>query len=293
MTGFASSLSFTSLQAYGWDEERELQNLRTPQLHQTVVAFFTNIFRLKRLHQLSSELSLMALVWGEAFYIATQAGDPSRAAVEFKQMVTARYDSPDDPRTAIAGNGLLTQIIDNTNDRLGPGLHAVLSAQVIGAWTACEVLAGDLWEEALNCHPGTLSNLGTGAGKIDVNKIATHRFQVQDKMGTILKDNYVFSKHGDIGNAYASAFSDATVTAAARNDSIKHLAALRHILVHRGGVADVKFTGQVTAHPVLSRFVQGDQITIDGYLASDVISSAISSMFDLIHAVDTWLVNNP
>jgi hypothetical protein len=42
------------------------------------------------------------------------------------------------------------------------GLDASLGSMVTGAWTAFEILAGDLWEQAINAHPTGLAAL---AGK--------------------------------------------------------------------------------------------------------------------------------
>lgn|GEM_PF-3817188 len=41
------------------------------------------------------------------------------------------------------------------------GIEAFLSSLLLGAWTAFESLAADLWEEALNVHPHTLAVLKT------------------------------------------------------------------------------------------------------------------------------------
>jgi hypothetical protein len=46
--------------------------------------------------------------------------------------------------------------------------EAWLASQVIGCWTVVETLAGDLWEAALNSHPGTLIKLRGNRSRIRV-----------------------------------------------------------------------------------------------------------------------------
>jgi hypothetical protein len=109
------------------------------------------------------------------------------------------------------------------------GFEFMLSSFVIGAWSVFETMAGDLWETALNTDPSGLAHLrgnpnrlkkngkpAFGAAKpkkddplsksVDLDLIQFHKFDLRDKMGTILRGRYEFSRLSQIREAYSVAF---------------------------------------------------------------------------------------
>ena len=58
------------------------------------------------------------------------------------------------------------QIPETDTRKMLQGCEAVLSAMIIGTWTAFETMAGDLWEVAINECPKHLSQLKGSAGRI-------------------------------------------------------------------------------------------------------------------------------
>lgn len=153
------------------------------------------------------------------------------------------------------------------NVEIREGLAAVLRGMVTGMWTAFEVLASDLWEEALNAHPkglaelkgkspksaqapkGPFTALGPEEGTRDSAKMVklsylqTHSYDLSKLMGTVLREKYNFQVLDGIRRAYTEAFdqSRAAVREAILDESLTALSAVRNVLVHRAGIVDDEF----------------------------------------------------
>src|SRR5262249_6801319 len=102
-------------------------------------------------------------------------------------------------------------------------LDASLMSYLTTAWTIIETMCGDLWEAAINAHPDTLANLSGRATRlksgrnespnnlsprgdsksVPLDLIAIHQFDVRNKMGTILRSRFEFSRLDIIREAYA------------------------------------------------------------------------------------------
>jgi hypothetical protein len=109
---------------------------------------------------------------------------------------------------------LLTIALTAIDTPVRPGFDAVLSASIVGTWTAIEALAGDLWEAALNTEPEILAKLSgakqtkEGDKKIDLNYIHKYGYKLTQVMGTILRDRFRFITLEGIKEAYDAAFSE-------------------------------------------------------------------------------------
>ena len=141
---------------------------------------------------------------------------------------------------------VLRQIPETDTRKMVQGCEAVLSAMIIGTWTAFETMAGDLWEAAINVCPKTLAELrgsgrriwqhildstrsrgvriaepsqpgvsqGGSKGPTDSKKVDLDRmaeltdgtFNLGPHMGTLLRPKFEFSILGDIRAAYGNAF---------------------------------------------------------------------------------------
>ncbi|MFL5328534.1 MAG: hypothetical protein ACJ8C4_06430 [Gemmataceae bacterium] len=121
----------------------------------------------------------------------------------------------------------LIQIMTSHN-LVAEGLEATLISIITGAWTAFEGAAGDLWETALNLHPQILSALNGKPNRIGkepeqreaneaikegrkvdwsyVDRLTSGTFNLDGKMGTLLKDKFKFSLLKGIKQAYSAAF---------------------------------------------------------------------------------------
>ncbi len=178
------------------------------------------------------------------------------------------------------------------------------------AWTAFEVMAGDLWETAINTCPDSLARLqGSRWGKfdtkdsksslkdensskkIDLDVISENGFDLSCKMGTVLREKFNFSVLGGIREAYAKAFDTRRegIEKAINDDSLDYLAATRNMLVHTGGRADKKFCERVSRHGELSRYMQGERVNLTADLVVRLVNAASKTGSLLITNVDEWL----
>ncbi len=104
------------------------------------------------------------------------------------------------------------EIFQKNNVQIRDGLGVVLRGMVTGMWTALEVLAGDLWETALNSRPAGLAELKGGVPKsmraskkpfvalaspdgemtlpsksVKLNYLQAHGYDLSRRMGTVLR----------------------------------------------------------------------------------------------------------
>ncbi|QEL16352.1 hypothetical protein [Limnoglobus roseus] len=163
---------------------------------------------------------------------------------------------------------LLESLPSNDSLNCSDGFRAIKAGAVAGIWTAFEILASDLWVEALNSHPAELADL---AGKnpkamprdreplpatatrnprgpneerlLRVDYLRLHGYNLSRSMGTILSEKYNFQTLDGMREAYVRAFceSHSGVREAILHPSVKALAETRHAITHKAGKADPKF----------------------------------------------------
>lgn len=110
--------------------------------------------------------------------------------------------------------------------RMDAGLQALLASTLVGAWSAVELALGDVWETALNGRPSLL---------------------MRGQLGTMLRrepPRYSFQALNGIRAAYAAAFDKVQVTEALASPALAELASMRHVIVHRAGIADAKLINE-------------------------------------------------
>jgi hypothetical protein len=86
---------------------------------------------------------------------------------------------------------LIDVMTEKTGGYLGNALEATLSGMVLGAWTAFETLAGDLWVASVNAQPEYLAGL-TGAGN-RIEKIVREKPKQSHKNMEVEEGNKVTS----------------------------------------------------------------------------------------------------
>jgi hypothetical protein len=199
----------------------------------------------------------------------------------------------------------------------GPNVafQTLFASYITTTWTAIETMAGDLWESALNVHPAGLSNLAGKASRlrktnktpainssggssdpklVPLSLIQTNQFDLRNKMGTILKERFAFSRLEGIREAYASAFykNHSQIDAALSDDALDALSAVRNVIVHRGAIADAEYVKktQYLKLPIGKAGV-GAIVPLDGEVVVNLIAPAIGSATKLLGAVDDWISN--
>lgn len=182
----------------------------------------------------------------------------------------------------------------------------IMRSSLIQTWTAFEVMAGDLWESAMNENPFILAKLSKpkkgpqmeeSQRIVKLWEIERHGFDIANKMGTILREKFNFQTLESMRVAYALAFSidQDKVMAAISASSITALCLLRNLLVHKAGVIDARFYEG-------SKFIQelsairsggiGATIVLDGEFTKNMLTSVAQKSVDLLCATDEWLSNH-
>jgi hypothetical protein len=187
------------------------------------------------------------------------------------------------------------------------GASVIFDAMIVQAWTVFEVMAGDLWEAALNSHPQTLAGLGgkmwTSAAdslpkKEEESKkmvalylLETNNFDLSGKMGTILKGKCKFDSVWAIRESYAKAFSKRfdDIKAALMDDCVINLAAVRNVIVHKAGKVDQKSLDEARDCDELKGLKPGDSLNVNGESVSNLVRPVFKRAIDLICAVDKWI----
>ena len=195
-------------------------------------------------------------------------------------------------------------------------LYALFCSQITLAWTAWETLATDLWEAALNCHPGALAKLAGRDNRIsklaqykvseddvdtkrefepqlkDFDRITKGTYNAANVMGTLLKKEFKFHTLLGIRQAYSSAFVDNSghIDAALASNSLDRLNLVRNLITHKAGIVDYTFADRVSVisdwkieHEI------GKPLCLDGALVKGLINPVFDLATSLIVAVDDWI----
>lgn len=286
-------LNFHGIKLYTHDDNAILRGIKSDRLILPVGAFLTNIRRLKGLLEMPADV----LFCGGLVALAHQEGgdfmENFRRARESKEMADTRRRD---------GDLAFSMTVLQTGTDLWHGIEAILIAQITGAWTAFEVLAGDLWEQSLNTSPSLAILDGRVPGntqpkgqrddarQVSVVDLRRNKFNVSDKMGAILRVKFSFTKLESAREAYFRAFHDPAVRVAIDDPCFTVLAKLRNVIVHKAAFADKEFFEEFKAHPLFSgKITEGKKIPIDGVLVRKVIAPAMTATITLIQAVDDWL----
>ena len=179
------------------------------------------------------------------------------------------------------------------------GLDALLSAQVVGAWTAFEVLSGDLWIAAVNAAPAAAvrwaqkdSDKAVPLSKLV--KYGDHSFNLGAIMGDVLaaEEKVSFLTLTSTRIAYEKAFDRAP--SAFNDPQLKLLELVRNLIVHNGGKVDQTFKDQLRQcnlerHADCVDVQLGLPYVIDGPLAARFTDAASKGGASLIKFVSNTL----
>jgi hypothetical protein len=128
-------------------------------------------------------------------------------------------------------------------------IDGIMASMVIGAWTAFETLAGDLWENALNtspklgiraldAEPSPNDDEATTQAKrkrkitFPARLLYKYHFSIKHRMGTILREKWKFTRRKEADEAYTKVFGETPIF---RDQNLRWLSALRNVLVGSGG----------------------------------------------------------
>lgn len=219
----------------------------------------------------------------------------------------------------------LVEQVTRSGGKVGEdAILSLMSALLIGSWTAFESLASDLWVAACNCrpmslgvkallaqkgrqqvgeplHPTTTEQRGQQGKKkrdahdsIKLDVLRRHKFNLQDKLGTIVSRSrkFTFSNIDGIGYAYRMVFGDYLKGFFETYADMPALEAIRHVLVHRAGEIDQSFISNVENIPVFSHYKLNDRLQMEGEMVRKYVTAGIDCADHLLWKVDEWLTKN-
>jgi hypothetical protein len=177
-----------------------------------------------------------------------------------------------------------------------------LAAATSAAWTAFECVATDTWVTALNAVPmtyyqGVLKAAGAGespqglTGKqISVGLLAKYSFDLRGHLGTLLKPKFDLTSLSNIRDAYYAAFGKVQPLADLFEDEdLNLLEACRHVIVHRGGIADAEFVSRTRRMNIAVE--EGAPLPLDGRLVSKLANASTAAGCKLLAFLDGQLAS--
>lgn len=323
------NLRYTTCTPYSTSAPDVLDIVTVPGLRAPVVAFNNNLSRLRSLNALPVT---MAWVSRLAQRITDECldevmGDFRKNAndeqdAELKQLFSEKWAEWFRVTEERSSRAAFVQKfgVDTLNMLHGAplwnGLEAVLIAQLTGAWTAFETLAGDLWEAALNVHPRGLAALKgkrpkktkvekpqqppdaaveskkeRGKKYVPLSRLTEHRYDVATKMGSVLKGRYEFSKLDSLRDAYWEAFESrgGVIKSCIMSQCVDALHAVRNVIVHNAGAVDRVSRRQIRQIPGLGDIECEERIPVDGTFVDRLVTPVLFVSVALIGAVDEWI----
>ena len=191
------------------------------------------------------------------------------------------------------------------------GFEAIFPAMLVATWSSFESLVGDLWVRCLNLRPrlGLVAldaNVSPGDDEqiaydklrkslnITVNLLKRWDYNLRNRMGEVLRDQWNFSSREKSRNAWYKVFGDSKTHLKKILDDkpLQWTNALRNAIVHNGGVADADFVRQVRQHPTFKRITEGSAILLGGSVVAPLFEATAKRGSELIEFADDWLKNN-
>ena len=125
----------------------------------------------------------------------------------------------------------------------------LINQAVLLTWSTLEILMRDLFVYTMNENPLLTkalfedNNLKSkfGIKSISTEKLIEYGFDLNDKMGTILIENFDFSNLDLIKAIIACVFENATLNSKLKENDIWYLYNRRNLIIHRGGIVDKKY----------------------------------------------------
>ena len=175
----------------------------------------------------------------------------------------------------------------NYRNAMSMAVEAQLLSVILGIWTAFEVLAGDLWEQALNCHPKILADL-----KGNQNRISGKKPNRKIKV----REDARFSSLDGIRQAYSCAFPNSnagTIDKILSSNALDTANLTRNLIVHKSAIVDAKYLDDCKSRGVKPLPAKlGKQIMVDGHLIVSQLDPVVKCAQDLLLAVDDWVTTH-
>lgn len=213
------------------------------------------------------------------------------------------------------------------DERRSSQISSFVSSILIQAWSSFESLSEDLWEAAINFHPTILGELKgkprskfraprsqalaqpqgqgqpTGSQTAESNvrmsfdDLQINQFNVRSKMGTILKrrGDIAFRSIYDIRESYHRAFRDQSkdIDDVLDDPKLQYAAAVRNLLIHKGGIVDKEFRNQVSLVPEVPVVNDKERFPLTGKLCAELSDTCRTCSMLLTNLVHAWIIGHP
>lgn len=181
-----------------------------------------------------------------------------------------------------------------------PAIHAALTSQLLGIWTAFEALSSDIWTEAVNSRPRlvlqwTRADTRNQEKSIPLSTIQRADFDLRECMGTIFRDTgkVSFMSLATTKEAYKKVFGELPA-GLLDNPQLRILELVRNLLAHKAGRVDDTFREAIKDLPHAFGDLAGKkELDLNGEIARDLSTTAINQGVQLIEFVHGWLQANP
>ncbi len=148
-------------------------------------------------------------------------------------------------------------------------LHVLLQSIIVQAWTAFEILAGDLTNGVCRLNPQSFSG------------------------GRLPKKGFNVKRMESLYDSFRIAFPDEPdIKSKIEDPAIKALGLLRHLIAHKNGIVDQKHIEQCGQSPLVdsfSSFNENEKVLLTGRFVRDLVDPVTVLAYDLIQLVDRWL----
>lgn len=211
----------------------------------------------------------------------------------------------------------------------GAAFHAITTTAAVAAWSAFEVLAGDLLVAAVNACPEGLSiqdgspkRIEKAAGQsppeahdpeevdqikasgpeekkvslADIHRLTKNTFNLSAHMGDLLRDRWSFISLRGIRRAYSTTFREKhrgtqsdAIDSVLSRRSLDSLKTMRNVIVHAAGKADVEYLRWAKVLPDIPQVGDRDPVPLSAVLTASLVIPVVVSGHDLVRAVDDWI----
>jgi hypothetical protein len=166
------------------------------------------------------------------------------------------------------------------------GYYALLSAQVIAAWTALETLIEDVWVTAVNLHPEHAQVLD--GKQFTLERLQEHNYNWEGRVGELLAEKMEFGHLDKTIIAYRKIFPKREkIHEALAGKALAAVHAVRNTLVHDAGIVRGRF--KKTFPSPWNKVVDGQRLRLTGKNVAELTTTITRTGNLLLLQIDEWL----
>lgn len=191
------------------------------------------------------------------------------------------------------GQRVLRELLSN-HENVRSSMRSLLGLSLSAFWTAFECLAKDAWIFVVNSRPNDVVSRvlhavasegesdGLSEKQISIRLLARYGFDLRGALGYVLVEKFDFTSVTGIRKAYAALFGKLPeLEEIFTDESINHLEAIRHVIVHRAGIVDDEYIKRVR-----SPLSKGEMVPINAETTERFGNVVVDSGCALLRFVD-------